>query len=247
MKFQITLITTTLLITSLLIITQIPKSTTPNLKQSNADPWVIYDYYLFALQWGPSMCEKVGDLCKKKIKNIPKNEMSIHGLWPSLLKGKNLDECNKGKKIEIKDDNTMKEVRQYWISLNSNTNSFFWEHEYNKHGYCYNKRIGADVNNYHEYFNKALEIFKKNNLNRLVVNALKKSSGVVNISYKELYMKIKGVLKGEYFQIVCNNFNGKQYLGEIRIGFDLDFGLRKILKGPGACSMKRDIIIPFVE
>ena len=247
MKSQIILITTTLLLTSLIIITKIPKSTIPNLKQSNAEPWEIYDYYFLALQWGPSMCTKVGKLCYDKLKMIPKNEMSIHGLWPSLLKSKNLPECNSGKKISIKDDRSMKKIRRYWCSLNSNTNSFFWEHEYNKHGYCYNKRVGIHVNNYHAYFKKALDVFKKYNLNRLMINAFKKDSGyfLITVSYKELYMKIKAVLGGDYFQIVCSNYNGNQYLGEVRIAFDLEFRLRKILKGPGSCSMKKSIIVIF--
>jgi len=247
MKSQIILITTTLILTSLILITQLPKSKIPNLTQSNTNPWEIYDYYFFALQWGPSMCKKEGKLCYEKIKNVPKNEMTIHGLWPSLLKGKNLEECNKGKKISIKDDSSMKDIRKYWLSLNSNTNSFFWEHEYNKHGFCYNKRIGVDVNNYHVYFNKALEIFKKYNLNKIIVNALGQKSGVASLNYKELYMKVKKVLGGDYFQIICNNVKGTQVLGEIRIGFDLNFGLRKVLKGPGSCSMKKDIVVEFIE
>ena len=245
MKSQIILITTTLLLTSLIIITKIPKSTIPNLKQSNAEPWEIYDYYFLALQWGPSMCAKVGKICYDKLKMIPKNEMSIHGLWPSLLKSKNLPECNSGKKISIKDDSSMKNIRKYWCSLNSNTNSFFWEHEYNKHGYCYNKRVGIHVNNYHAYFKKALDVFKKYKLNRLIVNALKKNSGIVSLTYKKLYMKIKAVLGGDYFQIVCSNYDVNQYLGEIRIAFDLEFRLRKINKG-STCSQKNDIYIEFV-
>ena len=53
--------------------------------------------------------------------------------------------------------------------------------------FCYNKRIGVDVNNYHAYFNKALEIFKKYNLNKIIVNALGQKSGVASLNYKELY------------------------------------------------------------
>jgi ribonuclease I len=239
------IITTTFLLASLTLIYLKQKSLKPNLRISNTEPWEIYDYYFFALQWGATMCLKEGKTCYEKLKQIPSNELSIHGLWPSLLKGKNLEECNKGTQIVIEDNEKMNKIRKYWISLNQNTNSKFWGHEYNKHGYCYNKKKNVDVNNYLFYFNQALDIFTKNKLNVLIINALGERKGLQNISYKDLYSKIKEKLGGDYFQIICNNYNGKQYLGEIRIGFDLDFKLRKINKG-STCSQKNDIYIEFV-
>ena len=239
-------ISTTLLLTILFLIYEPPISQNLNLQSSNANPWEIYDYYFFALQWGPSMCVKTGSICYEKLKKVPRHEVTIHGLWPSLLKGKNLPECNTGTKISIKDDDKMKEVRTYWPSLNGNANNVFWEHEYNKHGFCYNKRMNYPEGDYHFYFNKAMEIFKKKNLNRLIINAVGDHEGIQTFSYSKLYAGIRKVLGGDYFQIVCNTIKGKQYLGEIRVGFNLNFEFTKILKKTG-CSNKKEIIIEFVK
>lgn len=240
------ILTTTLLLTFLFLYYTPLKSSNLNLQASNSAVWEIYDYYFFALQWGASMCVKTGKICYEKMKSVPRHEMTIHGLWPSLLKGKNLPSCNTGTPITIKDDEKMKEIRKYWPSLNGNANTVFWEHEYNKHGFCYNKRLGFDGNEYHHYFNKALELFKENKLNLLIINALGDHVGEVKFSYNDLYGKIRKILGGDFFQITCNTINKKQYLAEVRIGFNLNFQLTKINKGTG-CSNKKDVVINFLE
>ena len=240
------LLTTTFFLTFLFFYYNTPKSSNLNLQSSNAAPWELYDYYFFALQWGASMCAKTGKICYEKLKSVPRHEVTIHGLWPSLLKGKNLPSCNSGQTIKIKDDEKMKEIRIYWPSLNGNANTVFWEHEYNKHGFCYNKRLGFDGNDYHKYFDKALELFKSKQLNRLIINAVGEHVGEKKFSYNDLYGGIRKILGGDYFQITCNTINKKQYLAEIRIGFNLNFELTKITKGSG-CSNKKDIIIEFTQ
>ena len=238
-------ITTTFILASLTLIYIKHNSIKPNLRESNSKPWEIYDYYFFALQWGASMCQKEGKICYEKLKKIPKNEISIHGLWPSIFKGTSLEECNTGTQIKIIDDDKMNKIREYWISLNQNSNSDFWGHEYNKHGYCYNMREYKDGSNYHIYFNKALEIFKNKKLNKLVIDSLKGNKGLQKYSYKDMYSKFKSYLGGDYFQIVCNSYGGKQYLSEVRIGFDLKFNFKKINKG-STCSQKNDIYVEFL-
>ena len=128
------ILTTTLFLTTLFLYYKPPLSQNVNLQASNSNPWDIYDYYFFALQWGASMCAKTGKTCYEKLKSVPRHEVTIHGLWPSLLKGKNLPACNSGAEISIIDDDRMKEARTYWPSLNGNANTVFWGHEYNKHG-----------------------------------------------------------------------------------------------------------------
>ncbi len=240
------ILTTTLFLTTLFLYYKPPLSQNVNLQASNSNPWDIYDYYFFALQWGASMCAKTGKTCYEKLKSVPRHEVTIHGLWPSLLKGKNLPACNSGAEISIIDDDRMKEARTYWPSLNGNANTVFWGHEYNKHGYCYNKRLGFPEDDYHYYFDKAMELFKSKKLNRLIINAIGDHEGIQKISYNDLYAGIKKVLGGDYFQITCSNVSKKQYLAEIRIGFNLNFEFTKITKGTG-CSNKKDIIIEFTQ
>ena len=65
-----------------------------NLQIIISDPaYKIYDYYLFSVQWGSSMCLNYGPSCEELLKKIPKHYISIHDLWPSLLSGKNIPVC----------------------------------------------------------------------------------------------------------------------------------------------------------
>ena len=91
-----------------------------------------------------------------------------------------------------------------------------------------------------------MELFKSKQLNRLIINAVGEHVGEKKFSYNDLYGGIRKILGGDYFQITCNTINKKQYLAEIRIGFDLNFELTKINKGSG-CSNKKDIVIEFTQ
>jgi ribonuclease I len=103
-------------------------------------------------------------LCLENFKNIEKFHLSIHGLWPGLSSGQMLEECNNGAQIEVVNDgsDTFKTLEKIWPSL-SGSNEDFWTHEYNKHGYCYNKRFQFDVENYKIFFDKTVELYYKLN------------------------------------------------------------------------------------
>ena len=217
-------------------------SNLPSFNLRNAVP--DYDMYVFAVQWGKTMCVSGPSSCEEKIKIVPKNHMTIHGLWPNKKSGSRLPNCNQGSEISIVDDGsaTFLETRKYWPSLNQNANEVFWGHEYNKHGYCYSNKI-KDFD-YKKYFAKAVNILKEKNINTLILDTFGEQSGEYKVSLSTLKNKLSSKLGGNYFSLVCKKANGKQYLQEIRLALDLNFNYMKYSSG-GSCNSKNDVIIYY--
>ena len=195
-----------------------------------------YDIYFFTVLWLGTTCKVKGEQCFNNIKDAPKNIFTIHGLWPNYKNGTLADWCN-GKndiEIDIKDKSLLNYMNTYYIS-GYHTNEYFWGHEYNKHGYCFNQRNNIDVNDYEKYFGKVKELYIKYNLSDIFINmfnhTLAPGDKTVNRTEFEIYLNKTGISKDTY-QIVCQNVTdnlGKisPNLLEIRIRFDLDFNLLK--------------------
>ena len=211
----------------------------------SADPWDIYDFYVFSTQWAMTYCEGKDNSCKSKLAPIPKHHLTLHGLWPSLTTGKQIPVCNKGT-IPIIDDGseTFLEMRKFWPSLDEDNKSF-WEHEYNKHGYCYMKHIGADVNQPTIYFAKALELLKSLKINTLIIDTFGDKDGPINFNFGEFRKKLEEKLGGAYFVATCKGVNGKKYLNEIRFKLDMDLKLTEKGNINGACSDKSEIYVDY--
>ena len=195
-----------------------------------------YDIYFFTVLWLGTTCKVKGEQCFNNIKDVPKNIFTIHGLWPNYKNGTLADWCN-GKndiEIDIKDKSLLNYMNTYYIS-GYHTNEYFWGHEYNKHGYCFNQRNNIDVNDYEKYFGKVKELYIKYNLSDIFINMfnhiIAPGDKTVNRTELEIYLNKTGISKDTY-QIVCQNVTdnlGKisPNLLEIRIRFDLDFNLLK--------------------
>ena len=215
------------------------------------NPWDEYDIYVFSLQWGHTMCLKnKNSVCYERLDNIENYHLSIHGLWPSLSTGQMLDECNQGVEIEVENDDseTFSTMEKIWPSLSNNTNEYFWTHEYNKHGYCYNKRFGIDVDDYKSYFNKAIELYNKYNLSTLIMDSVDIVKDDVEIDAKELSNILREKVGGDYFRLFCSKVDGKNYLSEIRFTFDEEFNLVEGINQPGRyCKDKIYISYPQHE
>jgi ribonuclease I len=180
-----------------------------------------YDMYVFSIQWGNTLCENNKD-CKEKIKHIPKNIFTLHGLWPSLEDGSKVDECNKGKEIVVKieEQSLYNDMLVYWISYTSN-NGHFWNHEYNKHGFCYTQRYSKNME---DFFNTAMGLYKKYSFDQLAFKAL----GDIKVAeksydYDELVEEFKKITGDLFFDIECKFINGKRYITEVRYYFNLEW------------------------
>jgi ribonuclease T2 len=158
-----------------------------------------------------------------KIKSIPKNIFTLHGLWPSYRDGRKIEECNKGALIDVKinEEKLQNEMAIYWVSFTSE-NQQFWNHEYNKHGYCYSERYKLyDPDN---FFNMGMNLFKSNALDQLMHRALNHvvmNSNTLSFTYPEL-LKIFEKATNLKFSLDCKKINNKTYLSEIRFYFDLE-------------------------
>ena len=198
-----------------------------------------YDMYFFTILWLGTTCHQKGWQCYERIQNVPKNTFTIHGLWPNLRNGTIADFCHGANdiEIEIKDTNLFNFMNKSWVS-GYHTNEYFWGHEYNKHGYCYNQKKGYDVNDYEKYFQKSKEMFIDNNFDNLFLDFFKKEQieiktddMVINRTKFEKYFEERGFGK-DYYLIVCTNITNNStkvnpHISEIRIRYDLDFKLLK--------------------
>ena len=157
-----------------------------------------------------------------------------------------LPDCNSGSQIEVNDDGSQifLLMRKYWPTLVTN-NKYFWEHEYNKHGYCYNQKFGLDVNKPELYFQKGLDLFMQYKINTLIIDTFGDHNGDVSFTFSEFLEKLKTAMGGDFFAIKCKSVNGKQYLNEIRFKLDLDFKLTTEGKEGGSCKSKKPVYINY--
>ena len=192
-----------------------------------------YDMYFFTILWLGTTCKMKGELCYEIIEPVPKNTFSLHGLWPNLRNGTLADWCN-GKndiEIEIHDKDLLDFMNTHYVS-GYHTNEYFWGHEYNKHGYCYNKRKNLGVENYELYFTVIKDMFQHYKFENMFLDIYKDriESGDFLINRKDVeeYFQNKGFDPDTYL-IVCTNItenNGtvvNPHILEIRIRFDLKF------------------------
>ncbi|KAF9608273.1 hypothetical protein IFM89_008558 [Coptis chinensis] len=169
-----------------------------------------FDYYIFALQWGVSVCNAAGTHCLGKDRGQPM--FSIHGLWPSVLKGKQPSNCAPR---DIFDPTRVKDLQDRlnaaWPDVQNLNNAKFWGEQWKKHGTC--SRLKQ-----HEFFEKALDLFDAIDFIQRVL-ALKDVLGNYGGTYNlqsmmnayDLTYKVKP-------RILCNtNSVGKQQIQEFQL------------------------------
>ena len=203
-----------------------------------------YDLYVLGVQWANTICIEEGSTCEEKLKIVPKNHMTIKGLWPNKRNGKIVPICNQGDEIPIIDDgsSTFVEARQYWPSLTNKTNADLWTYEYNRYGYCYSNKI-QDFD-YKRYFQKTLDILKSKNITTLILDTFEEQKGEYILSLSTLKSKLENKLGGKYFHLFCKYIKGKQYLQEIRLSFNLNFNY-VISSYRDVCNFNDDIILYY--
>ena len=159
-----------------------------------------YDSYVMAVQWSNGYCK--ANSCGSKADHVYKNKMTIHGLWPSLKSGKYLSDCTSG--VTVVDDGSplFSDMKQYWPSF-AKSNKDFWEHEYNKHGFCMVEEKGWS--GYEDYFSFVLQLHK-NTYNDLITNAFPDySDTTITVSYNEMKAAIQNVIPNATLKMNCKS------------------------------------------
>lgn len=81
---------------------------------------------------------------------------TIHGLWIDYTKGGYPEFCNITR-FDVNELNGIKkDLDKFWPSC-YDKNEGLWEHEWQKHGTCFNTKMSLFF-----YFNKTLELYKTN-------------------------------------------------------------------------------------
>ena len=93
-------------------------------------------------------------------------------------------------------------MKQYWPSF-AKSNKDFWEHEYNKHGFCMVEEKGWS--GYQDYFSFVLDLHKVT-YNDLITNALPSySDTTVKLSYDEVKAAIRNIIPNATFKMNCKS------------------------------------------
>ena len=175
-----------------------------------------YDSYVMSLYWVNGYCKEY-NCTNPDLDKLEPNILTIHGLWPSLKSGKMLDPCTSGVKIEETDPELFAELKKSWTTFYG-TYTDFWEHEYNKHGYCMVQEYNWD--GYEDYFRFTNNLYKAlfKNIIQQVYHYDSKSR-VVTV-YKELFqLRLRKIMKNATIKMLCKNW----YITEIYFYLNKDF------------------------
>ena len=132
-------------------------------------------------------------------------------------------------------------MRSYWPSY-TGTDEKFWEHEYNKHGYCYT--VKSKTTGFQPFFKVGLDLYKNLNLAQIIDEVVSRSSGTeIQISSDELRNSINKRYSNLFYDFACERSGSKQYIKEIRIYLNLDLKSFNPPKHDIECSRTQPITI----
>ena len=176
-----------------------------------------YDYFLLAIQWGPSFCLVTNCLPPSNIR-----KWTIHGLWPTTPSPPYPAYCNDIPFREADLRSIESQLIQEWPTLTSpGDHSSFWEYEWDKHGTCGvdNSRVNTQFN----YFNYTLNLhYSAEVQNNLQDNSILPSDSktYTRTTVSNAFRNAWGVTP----ELVCNTVSGRSYLAEVRICYNKNFG-----------------------
>lgn len=213
-----------------------------NAKYFNVEPWDIFDYYVFSIQFASTVCQMGPLECEEKMSQIQPLTMTIRGLWIGAKSGKDLDTCNPDT-IDVVDDGSKlwQDMHKYMPGLLVENDTDFWTDEYNEYGYCYMRKNRLDGNNYKIWFQKVLDLFESRNYADIVIDIVGFFSTETSMPFEEFQREVGMRIGMDCTQITCSKQFNKYYLRQIRVGLDLDLN-----PWPGSiegtdCDAKGDI------
>ncbi|XP_070589941.1 ribonuclease T2 isoform X1 [Erythrolamprus reginae] len=165
--------------------------------------------------WPVTVCMMNENECKD-----PPMYWTIHGLWPDKSA-----ECNRSWHFNISElQDFMGDMKEYWPDILHINHTHFWKHEWEKHGTCA-AELEA-LNSQKKYFQKALELYRKIDLNSFLSKVGIKPGSI----YYQL-TAIKDALESFYnilpkIQCIPPEEGRLQVIGQIKFCFTKEFTLR---------------------
>ncbi|XP_028904972.1 ribonuclease T2 isoform X1 [Ornithorhynchus anatinus] len=166
--------------------------------------------------WPATVCKEAENDCRD-----PPNYWTIHGLWPDKA-----EVCNRSWHFnldEIKD--LLPDMKQFWPDIihSSPNRSQFWKHEWEKHGTC---AAQLDIlNSQKKYFGKSLDLYKKIDLNSVLLKFGIEPSNTYQISdIKKTLCSWYGVIPK--IQCLPPEQEKAQIIGQIELCFTKNLELR---------------------
>ena len=196
--------------------------------------WSEYDSYIFSLSWSPSLCynkETNQEDCYRRLDELNINDsFIIHGLWPTYSSGEPMEDCNDDEKINVSfSKEYANDLSEIWPGLLYSSDYEIWNNEYNKHGYCYIKRLRKSIHNdYIKYFDQSKNMLKALK-HMFEITLYDTTQGVHNVSNN----RIREILEEEddleiqpftyIFHCTKNKQNNAYMLSEIWFKYDFNF------------------------
>ena len=190
------------------------------INENNQAVWDKAEFYVIPAVWMPTVCKLRGKSCYKELKSrilkYPEllNNLTAHGIWLAYKNGQDHQWCNIGEDIEIV--NYTENMTIYWNDIYGDNNKEFWKNEYNKEGYCYNKRMNVSTDSYLFYFNETLEYYFT--FIKTLINEYRKDliPGFNTINGSDLANFLRSKFD-ENFRFTCLHIQQEYYLYEIKM------------------------------
>ncbi|XP_063995301.1 ribonuclease Oy-like [Diachasmimorpha longicaudata] len=199
-----------------------------------------FDVLVYAQHWPKTSCYAFKQRNGNDCTFTKYNRWSIHGLWPSSIRGSYPEYCKNGPEFNMNSVRPLiHELRMKWKTINSKISpESFWDYQWKKHGVCATSATKLETPQ--KYFKKALELNSQYDIEII----LKKAKIIPGKSYS--YQDITNTLRRHlkyHSQIICYETPGASYLREIRICFNK---FLKVVDCPPVktCASPMNIIYP---
>ncbi|EGR30483.1 ribonuclease t2 family protein, putative [Ichthyophthirius multifiliis] len=202
-----------------------------------------YSYFAFEREWPGTVC-KINNCQQDYLGDFDGKNFNIHGLWPNGIED---DQCgypqNCGHEsfsyTEL-NSNTINLMRKYWNGL-YNSNNVFIQHEWRKHGTCFE-------GDQQSYFSTVLELHDRYNPISALAQSQISPNNDKGYKLKDIKQSLENSFGGSVI-VKCKKINGVQMLYAIDMTISKEYNVidnpcKKRAIQNQHCDEEQLIIIP---
>lgn len=188
------------------------------------DSWVLrkhaeWNKLILVHQWPVTVCK----MAEKQCEQLP-NYWTLHGLWPDKS-----EMCNDSWPFDLSNiQDLLEDMNKWWPNILHPNCSYFWKHEWIKHGTCAASLSCLDSQ--HKYFSKVLDLYSSVDLNSVLEKYGIKPSKTYKVKeIKDAVFNAFGIIP----KIQClppQQSEDLQTLGQIEICLTKDFNMENCTK-----------------